>query len=556
MNAPTKKVTIIPAKNPKFLPEQRNRKKLRVAAYCRVSSDKDEQINSFEVQVQHYTEMISSNPNWKNAGIFADEGISGTSIKNRKEFQRLLRHCQEGRIDLILVKSVSRFGRNTEDALKISRRLKKINVGVVFEKENLDTRTMQSEMMLTFFSAFSQSESESMSANIKWGYEKSFAQGKVRISPTMYGFTRSAEGEIVIDEPQAKVVRMIYQDYLDGMSLGRIKEKLEKMKVKTAFGRDTWNAAVISSLLSNEKYMGDALLQKTYTPSIFDHRSKKNNGELAKYYVSDCLPVIVDPNVFQQVQLEMARRRAKRATSEKVKNQLAGKYSSKYALSDILVCGKCGSHYRRTTWAKKGKKKIVWRCGNRLDYGTQFCNKSPTLEESALQAAIVRGMMNQYIDKDGDITLLKANLDRALAPQMPGGEADIRSRIAELEQQRQELILRCLDENDVDTYTLLLTNIKTELDTLHERLESIESQKKDRTITESRMAEINELLARFMESDMQYDDVLVRRLISAIHVESAEEIKITFRDGKSRTENIEQREVEQIGNNHNPYQHI
>ena len=218
---------------------------------------------------------------------------------------------------------------------------------------------------------------------------------------------------------------------------------------------------------------------------------------------------------------------------------MAGKYSSKYALSDILLCGKCGSHYRRTTWAKKGKKKIVWRCGCRLDYGTQFCNQSPTLEENALHVAIMRGIENQYVDKTGDAALLKSNLNRALAPQTPGGEADIRARITELEQQRHDLVQRCLDESDVDTYTLLLTNNKNELDALKERLARMESQNKDRAITEFRMAEINELLERFMESDMQYDDVLVRRLISAIHVESAEEIQITFKDNQTRTERIE-----------------
>ncbi len=539
MTTAAKNVTVIPAKAPENRPGLPARKKLRVAAYCRVSSDKDEQFNSFEVQVQHYTETISKNPEWKNAGIFADEGISGTSMKYRKEFLRMIRHCREGRIDLILVKSVSRFARNTQEALDVVRKLKKIGVGVVFEKENLDTRTMQSEMMLTFYCAFSQSESESMSGNIKWGNAKAFAQGKVRVSPTMYGFTRDENGKIMVDEQQAQVVRMIYQDYLDGMSLGGIKKKLETLHIKTSFGHDTWNTAVINNLLSNEKYMGDALLQKTYTPSIFDHRSKINNGELAKYYVTNCLPVIVEPNIFQQVQLEMARRKAKRPTSEKAKNPLSGKYSSKYALSDILVCGKCGSPYRRTTWAKKGKKKIVWRCGCRLDYGTQFCNESPTLEETALQAAIVRGIQSQYIDVDADLALLKSNLERALAPQTPGGEFDIRTRIADLEQQREEYVRRCLEENDMDTYALLLTNIKNELETLHERLEGIENQAKDKAVTESRMTKINDLLARFAESDMEYDDVLVRRLIETIQVESAEEIKITFRDGKTRTEIIE-----------------
>lgn len=539
MDSPARTVTVIPPKAPETRADLPLQKKLRVAAYCRVSSDKDEQLNSFEVQKTYYTEKITSNPQWKNAGIFKDEGISGTSIKNRKDFQRMLRHCYEGRIDLILVKSVSRFGRNTEETLKIARKLKKINVGVVFEKENLDTRTMQSEMMLTFFCAFSQSESESMSANIKWGNTKAFEQGKVRISPTMYGFTRNIDGEIAIDELQAEVIRMIYHDYLDGMSLGGIKKKLEKMGKKTAFGRDTWNTAVINGILSNEKYMGDALLQKTYTPNIFDHRSKVNNGELAKYYVSDCLPIIVEPDIFQQVQMEMARRRAKRATSEKAKNPLAGKHSSKYALSDILVCGQCGSPYRRTTWAKKGKKKIVWRCGTRLDYGTQFCNESPTLEEGALHAAIVNGIMNQYINVGADMELLKANLDRALAPQIPGGAADIRARITELTQQKQELVARCMEENDITKYELLLTKIVEELEQLNQRLEGIESQQKNRAITKSRMAEIDNLLEQFAENGLEYDDVLTRRLVSAIHVKSAEEIEITFKDGKTRTEIIE-----------------
>lgn len=286
--------------------------------------------------------------------------------------------------------------------------------------------------------------------------------------------------------------------------------------------------------------IGDwVITQKTYTPNIFDHRSKVNNGELAKYYVSDCLPIIVEPDIFQQVQMEMARRRAKRATSEKAKNPLAGKHSSKYALSDILVCGQCGSPYRRTTWAKKGKKKIVWRCGTRLDYGTQFCNESPTLEEGALHAAIVNGIMNQYINVGVDMELLKANLDRALAPQIPGGAADIRARITELTQQKQELVARCMEENDITKYELLLTKIVEELEQLNQRLEGIESQQKNRAITKSRMAEIDNLLEQFAENGLEYDDVLTRRLVSAIHVKSAEEIEITFKDGKTRTENIE-----------------
>lgn len=539
MNAHAKNVTVIPAKTQGPAPGQPAKKKLRVAAYCRVSTDKDEQLNSFEVQKTYYTEKIASNPNWKMADIFADEGISGVSMKKRDEFKRMLRHCREGRIDMILVKSVSRFGRNTVDVMRTVRSLREKNITVLFEKENLDTSQMTSELMLAFFSAFSQSESESIRENIIRGNAMAYAQGKVSISPTMFGFRKGSDDEIAIDEEQAQVVRMIYNDYLDGMTPGDIKKKLEKLHIKTAFGRDTWNTTVILGLLQNEKYRGDALLQKTFSPSLFSERSKVNNGELTKYYVRGCLPVIVEPDIWQQVQEELARRRAKRASTEKAKNPLEGRHRGKYALSELLVCGKCDSPYRRTTWAKKGKKKIVWRCGTRLDYGTQFCNESPTLEEGALHTAIVNGILNQYINVGADMELLKANLDRALAPQIPGGEADIRARITELTQQKQNLIARCMEENDITKYELMLTNIVNELEQLNQRLAGIESQQKNRAITESRMAEIDELLGQFAESGMEYDDILTRRLVSAIRVKSADEIEITFKDGKTRIENIE-----------------
>ncbi len=539
MNIPARNVTVIPPKAQEPQNGQPSRKKLRVAAYCRVSTDKDEQLNSFEVQKTYYTEKIASNPNWKMADIFADEGISGVSMKKRDEFKRMLRHCREGRIDMILVKSVSRFGRNTVDVMRTVRSLREKNITVLFEKENLDTSQMTSELMLAFFSAFSQSESESIRENIIRGNAMAYAQGKVSVSPAMFGFKKGGDGEPVIDEEQAGVVRMIYKDYLDGMTPGDIKKKLERMHIKTAFGRDTWSTTVILALLQNEKYRGDALLQKTFSPSLFSERSKVNNGELTKYCVRGCLPVIVEPNIWQQVQEEIARRRAKRASTEKAKNPLAGRHRGKYALSELLVCGKCGSPYRRTTWAKKGKKKIVWRCGTRLDYGTQFCNESPTLEERALHTAIVNGILNQYINVSADMELLKANLDRALAPQIPGGEADIRARITELTRQKQDLVARCMEENDITKYELLLTNIVNELEQLNQRLAGIESQQKNRAITESRMAEIDELLGQFAESSMEYDDVLTRRLVSTIHVKSAEEIEITFKDGKTRTENMQ-----------------
>lgn len=354
----------------------------------------------------------------------------------------------------------------------------------------------------------------------------------------MFGFCKDADGQIAIDEEQAAAIRMIFQAYLDGDSLSAIKYRLEAMGIKTASGRDNWNTAVIQNILSQEKYKGDALLQKTYRASLFDHRARVNNGEKPKYYVTGCLPAIVTPELYDWVQEEVARRKAKRATSEKVQNPLAGKYSGKYALSELLVCGKCGAPYRRATWAKKGKKKIVWRCGCRLDYGTQFCKDSPTLEENALHEAIMRGIAAQYIDKDADIQILQANLGKALAPQVQGGEADICARLAELNQQKQELVMQCLEENDDGKYDLLLTNIVNEMRTLQERLGELEQQKDTNKLTKARLAEINELLEQFSQQGMAYDDILVRKVVGTIHVESAEEIKITFKDGITRTETI------------------
>lgn len=211
MNTPARNVTVIPPKAQEPQNGQPSRKKLRVAAYCRVSTEKDEQLNSFEVQKTYYTEKIASNPNWKMADIFADEGISGVSMKKRDEFKRMLRHCREGRIDLILVKSVSRFGRNTVDIMRTVRNLRERGVTVIFEKENLDTSQMTSELMLAFFSAFSQSESESIRENIIRGNAMAYAQGKVSVSPAMFGFKKGEDGETVIDEEQAGVVRMIYK---------------------------------------------------------------------------------------------------------------------------------------------------------------------------------------------------------------------------------------------------------------------------------------------------------------------------------------------------------
>ena len=284
IQAGKEKVTIIPATLTRNTPGRSANQKLRVAAYCRVSTDSEEQINSYKNQLAYYTEKIGGNPAWKMAGIYADEGITGTSMKHREDFKRMLRACREGRIDLILCKSVSRFGRNSVDVLRTIRALRERNIGVLFEKEAVDTRTMNSELILAFHSAFSQSESESIRENVSRGLRMAYEQGTIAIGPNLYGFRKSQDGGVEIDEEQAAVVRQIARWFLDGDSLHTIAGKLAQRHIPSPKGKDTWSTATLRSLLTNEKYKGDALLQKTYRPCLFSDRAVQNDGNLPKYY--------------------------------------------------------------------------------------------------------------------------------------------------------------------------------------------------------------------------------------------------------------------------------
>lgn len=524
------RVTVIPAKAANSLPGRSTAKKLRVAAYCRVSSDKDDQLNSFEVQVEYYTDKISANPDWQMVKVYADEGISGTSLKKRDEFKKMIRACREGRIDLILVKSVSRFGRNIIDVMRTVRALQARGIGIMFEKESIDTRNMNSEMMLAFHSAFSQSESESIRENVRWGIAKAFEQGKVRVG-TMYGFAPGPDGETLVDEEQADVIRKIAKWYLDGNSIVQICSLLEQAGIKTPRGKAIWSTSTVLSILTNEKYKGDALLQKTYRPSLFSDKAVKNNGDLPQYYVSECLPHILEPEIFDRIQEEVARRKAKRPTSEKSQT---GKYSGKYALSSLLICGRCGSYYRRVTWHRRGKVKVVWRCGSRQDSASN-CRESPTLEETSLHESIMGAISQQYINADAVIETTILNISRVLSPDSSGNEFAVRSRIAELTQKKNDLISKCLEENDDGKYDLQFRRIMDEMESLKQQLDGISATAKQQKISDSRLQEITQLLGKFKASDLAYDDLLVRKVVEFIRVKSADTLEITFKDGKALT---------------------
>ena len=532
IQAGKEKVTIIPANPKRAEPGNPANQKLRVAAYCRVSSEKDEQLNSFEVQVSYYTEKINSKTEWKFAGVYADESITGTSMKHREDFKRMLRACREGRIDLILCKSVSRFGRNSVDVLRTIRALRERGIGVVFEKEGVDTRTMNSELILAFHSAFSQSESESIRENVSRGLRMAYEQGTIAIGPNLYGFRKSQDGGVEIDGEQAAVVRQIAQWFLDGDSLHTIVNKLAQRHIPSPKGKGTWSTPTIRSILSNEKYKGDVLLQKTYKPSLFSDRAVRNDGALKKYYIEDVLPRILEPETFDRIQEELAKRGAKRPTSEKAKTPF-GRYSGKYALSTLVVCGQCGALYRRVTWYRKGEKKIVWRCGARLDNKAN-CTQSPTLEEPALQAAVMEAISQQYLHKGETIEVTMQSILSVLTPGTAESEYAIRTKINELQKERKALLTKALAENDDGKYDFQFLRIKNDLEQLQAQLEGVQAAQKSQTADEARMAEITALLEQFQESDLPFDNVLVRKVVDTVRVESAEKLEVTFKDGNRR----------------------
>ena len=389
-----KKVIEIPARE---LDIAETNKPLRVAAYCRVSTDKDEQQNSLEMQVKYYTEKIQGTPNWKLAGIFTDEGISGTTDKKRPEFMRMVRMCQGGRIDRILTKSISRFSRNTVDCLSWIRKLKALGVSVLFEKEGIDTAESMGETFLTWFSAFAQAESESISQNVTWGVRKGFKEGRYNFHYHHFcGYEKGPDGQPSIVEDEAVIIRRIFASYLEGVSLRGIKEWLEKEEVPSPSGMQQWNSNTIWSILNNEKYCGDVLCQKTYTADFLTSDVRKNKGELPQYFIEDNHPAIVTKEVFRQVHEEMQRRASVFKPKEK-----KSRYSSKYALTGKVTCAECGALYRRTTWTNRAKeRKIVWRCINRLENGTKNCKESPSVPEEELKNAVLKQLKTKLSGLD------------------------------------------------------------------------------------------------------------------------------------------------------------
>ncbi len=536
MDAVAKKVTVIPA-SPEFTQKDIRKKRLRVAPYCRVSTDTDEQLNSYEAQIEYYTQKIAENPEWVMVRLYADEGISGTSMRKRKAFMKLIEDCKKGKIDLIITKSVTRFARNTLEGIQTVRELRRLGIGVFFEKESTNTLYLDNEMVLTFFFSQAQAESESLSGNVRWGHRKNFQDGKVYYQyKSFLGYRQGADGQPEIDEEEAAIVRRIFSEFLMGYSIKRICHSLEADGIKSIRGNEQWSDSTIRSMLRNEKYIGDALLQKTYIADLFTHQTKKNRGELPQYYVHDCHPAIIDRATFQRVQEELARRSSLRKRSSKAKTE-QGKYSSKYALGELLICGECGNPYRRHHYVINGQRYPVWRCLNRIENGKKFCKHSPTFREEDLHSAIVEAMSNAtHLPAAKDV--LRDSIIAALTSAEPSSSPlAVEKRIQEL-QQRQLELYKLASTSGGEEYDEEIGKLHAEKAQLTELLNSLNQTQQPENPLNRRADEVCSLIDREPKGITVYDDAYVRQIISHIKVQDKENLLICFKDGSTVLQHI------------------
>ena len=526
------RVIIIPPK-PELQQTAAVTKQLRVAAYCRVSTKEEEQTSSYEAQCEYYTDKIMSNKEWTMAGIFADEGISGTSTKKRTEFLRMIRQCKQKKIDLILTKSIQRFARNTLDCINYTRILRNLGIGVLFEKENINSLPPDSEFMITMYGAMAQSESESISGNIRRGRQMHAKVGTLKVPcHRIYGYKKDADGKFRVIPEQAEIVREIYKRYESGASLRNLQDWLEGNHIKTVLGTEEWSVSVIKGILTNEKYCGDVLLQKTFCTDVISKKIVKNVGQMAQYYMPDHHEGIVSREQYNAVKAEMARRSALRSPS---KTALTGRscYTSKYALSDRLVCGECGTLYRRCTWTSLGRKYPVWRCTSRLNYRTKYCHDSPTIKEEPLQNAILSAINSAMSNKPALLNLIKNAVSVELLP-VQGQTmslADIERRLAQLDEQFQQLLAEAIDAEDKDACNAQFAEILAEQTSLKKQKETILQSSMDTDRVCNRIKQAEEAIENTASTITEWSENAIRQIVERVTVLSTDEILVQIKGG-------------------------
>ena len=518
-----KTVTTIPATLTRFTAAPLNEvKKRRTAGYARVSTDSEEQQTSYEAQVDYYTNYIKSREDWEFVEVYTDEGISATNTKHREGFKRMIADALAGKIDLIVTKSVSRFARNTVDSLTTVRKLKEKGIEIFFEKENIWTLDSKGELLITIMSSLAQEESRSISENCTWGQRKRFADGKVTVPFNRFlGYDRGEDGNLVVNPEQAATVRRIYSMFLQGMTPFGIASKLTADGVLSPGGKERWNAGAVRSILTNEKYRGDALLQKSYTVDFLTKKKKPNEGEIPQYYVEGNHEAIIAPDVFEAVQRELERRSNGR-----------NRHSGVHLFSGKIKCGQCGSWYGSKVWHSTDKyRQVIWQCNHKFDNDERCA--TPHLTDDEIKALFVLAV-NKLLPEKGRII---KTFDTIKSTAFDTSDLDAEKKALE---QEMVVISEMMQQSIYENARVALdqTEYQKRYDGLTERFGKAKARLEEVTAVISdkanRQATIEDFLKELQAMDgmvTEFDPMLWVSLVDFVTVYSKDDVQVTFKDG-------------------------
>lgn len=522
-----KTVTVIPQTiNPITRLALNTNQKRRVAGYARVSTDSDEQFTSYEAQIDYYTQYIKNHADWEFVKVYTDEGITGTNTRHREGFNLMIEDALAGKIDLIVTKSVSRFARNTVDSLVTVRKLKEKGVEVFFEKENIYTLDSKGELLITIMSSLAQEESRSISENVTWGHRKRFADGKILIPYANFlGYRKGADGLPEIVEEEAEIIRRIFKMFMLGETSTGIARQLTAEGIPTPRGKSKWRCTTIDSILQNEKYKGDALLQKTYTIDFLTKKKKDNEGEIPQYYVANSHPAIIPPQEFDLVQAEITRRKAIRS-----------RYSGGHVFATKLICGDCGCFYGQKTWHSTSKYKcVIWQCTNKYN-GEAKCN-TPHLYEHELKEMFIKAYNAVTTEKQSlieDCRLMQSQLTET--GQL---EAEIDELQAELDL-ISDLIKQFIAENaskviDQEEYQKQYEKRVEHYDTVKLRMDTLTNRRKNKLAKAEAIGAFMFELIECSEILSEFDEKLWQIAVTNVTISNDNSVTFNFQNGTKYT---------------------
>ena len=496
--------------------------KRKVAAYARVSTDTEEQISSYEAQVDYYTRYIKSKNNWEFIEVYTDEGISATNTKKSDGFNRMIKDALDKKIDLIVTKSVSRFARNTVDTLTTVRKLKEKGVEVYFEKENIYTLDSKGELLITIMSSLAQEESRSISENVTWGQRKRFADGKVSLPyKNFLGYEKGKDGVPKIIEKEAKTVRLIYRLFLEGKTISAITKHLTDNKIPTPAGKEKWYTTTVRSILTNEKYKGDALLQKCYTIDFLTKKTKKNEGEVPQYYVKQSHEAIISPEIYDLVQDELKKRE-----QAKVNHSCRSIFSSK------IICGECGGFYGSKVWHSTDKyRKTIWQCNNKFK-NKEKC-KTPHLTEEQIKEEFVKEFNRLIVNKD---EIIKECEDAILELTNTDNIDDEISKLQEENEALINLMKNLIYENsrkaiDQDEYNQKYDSYTNQHEKIKSEISKLENKKQNLKVRREKISLFMDNLRKTTGSIIsEFDETLWHTMVENVIIFEDKKMEFKFRN--------------------------